>query len=135
MKFKFLPHTADIKFRAYGKNINELFENSAEAMVKAMYPGKIKQNKKISIKAKGKDIEALLYNFLEELLIKLDSDNFFMSKSMVKINKNKTALTADLFGDNAGNYSIGLDVKAVTYNSMFVKKINNKWVAQVVVDV
>ena len=32
MKYKFLEHTADIMFEAYGKTLNELFENSALAI-------------------------------------------------------------------------------------------------------
>jgi len=32
MKFKFLEHTADIKFKASGKDIEEVFDNSALAL-------------------------------------------------------------------------------------------------------
>ena len=32
MKYKFIEHTADIKFQAYGKTINEIFENSILAI-------------------------------------------------------------------------------------------------------
>ncbi len=135
MKYKFLPHTADIKFQAYGKTLGESFENSALAMFNAMYKEKIKSKIKKTVKVKGKDFESLLYNFLESLLILLDSKNFFLSKAKVKINKEKLELTAELEGDNARDYSIGLDVKAITYNNMFVKKEKGKWVCQVVVDV
>jgi SHS2 domain-containing protein len=30
-EIRFLEHTADTKFRAYGKNLNEVFENAALA--------------------------------------------------------------------------------------------------------
>ena len=32
VKFKFLEHTADAKFQAYGKNMEEAFSNAALAM-------------------------------------------------------------------------------------------------------
>ena len=32
MKYKYLPHTADAKFVAYGNNIDEVLENCAIAM-------------------------------------------------------------------------------------------------------
>src|SRR3989344_3897955 len=115
-KYKFLKHTADIKFRAYGKTLNSAFENSAIAMFKAMYLGRVKSKIKNKVKASGKDLESLIYNFLEQLLILLDSKNFFISKVKVKINEKNMELTADVFGDDAKNYSIGLDVKAITYN-------------------
>jgi SHS2 domain-containing protein len=135
MNYKFLPHTADIKFRAYGTTIEKAFENSAVAMFSAMYKGKIKGNVKRKISANGKDLESLLYDFLEKLLILLDSENLFLSKVKVKIEKDKFKLTGEVVGNNAKNYKIGLDVKAVTYNDIFVKKINGRWVCQVVIDV
>ncbi len=135
MKYKFLEHTADVKFRAFGKTLAEIFKNSALAMFNIMYKGRIKAKKKKKIKVKGRDLESLLYNFLEELLFLLDSENFFLSRIKVKIDEKKLELKADLEGDNAGNYKIGLDVKAVTYNEMFVKKLGKKWVCQVVLDV
>ena len=135
MKYKFLQHTADVKFRAYGKTLNKLFESSAIAMFKTMFNGNVKSLKKKVIKASGKDLESLLYNFLEELLVLLDSQGFFISKIRVKIDEKKLSLKALVFGDNAENYETGNAVKAVTYNEMFVKKIKNKWVCQVVLDI
>ncbi len=44
-------------------------------------------------------------------------------------------LNADIFGDDAKKYETKIDVKAVTYNEMFVKKIRKNWVCQVVLDV
>ena len=134
-KYIFLEHTADIKFQAFGKTLNEAFENSALAMVNAMYKSRVARKIKRKIFVKGKDFENLLYNFLEELIFLMDSENFFLSSCKVKIDEKKIILKAELLGDNAGNYKIGLDVKAITYNQMFVKKDKGKWVCQVVVDV
>jgi len=135
-KFKFLEHTADIKFQAYGKKLEEAFKNSALAMAKSMYQGKIKPKKKFNIKVRGKDLESLLYNFLEELIILMDSKGFFVSDiKKIKINKDKFKLEAEAIGDDAKDYKISLDVKAITYNEMFVKKAIKTWVCQVVLDV
>ena len=135
MKYKFLSHTADIKFKAYGKTLNESFENSALAMFNTMYSEKIKSSKQIKFSIKGKDFENLLYLFLEKLLILLDSKNFLVSKIKVKINMKNISMDVLLYGDNSGNYSLNTGIKSVTYNEMFVKKINGKWVCQVVLDV
>ena len=89
VKFDFIPHTADLKFLAYGKTKKELFENSALALTSVISRGiGIKSEKKKSIKVKGNDDEALLYNFLEEILFFLDSENFIVAKTKVKISKN-----------------------------------------------
>jgi SHS2 domain-containing protein len=135
-KFKFLEHTADIKFQAFGKNIEEAFENSALAMFNSMFEGKVNKKKNFKINIKGKDFENLLYNFLEELLFLFDSERFFLASiKNIKIDKKNFKLNAEVFGDDAKNYEIHLDIKAITYNEMFVKKDKGGWTAQVVVDV
>ena len=135
-KFKFLEHTADIKFQAFGISIEEVFENAGLAMFNSMHDGKVKEKRKVKIKAEGKDFESLLYNFLEELLVLFDSEGFFLSKiKSLKVDEKKFKLEAEVVGDDAKNYEIHIDIKAVTYSEMFVKKQGGKWIAQVVLDV
>ncbi len=140
MEYKFLEHTADVKFQAFGKTLEEVFINSAKAMFNTMYSESedIKEKIKKKIKVEGKDKESLLYNFLEELLFLLDSENFFFARAekiKIKQNKTKYELEAEVSGDNASNYKISLDVKAVTYNEMFVRQQGDKFICQVVLDV
>ena len=143
-KFKFLSHTADIKFQAYGKSLSEAFSNAGYALVNSMCKEKISEQKKKQIRVEGTDYENLLYNFLEEFLFLLDSENFILARvRKIKISekKDKTGkekhyeLYAEISGDEAANYEFNLDVKAVTYNEMFVKGEKNKYVCQVVLDV
>ena len=134
--YKFLSHTADMKFQAFGKNIEEAFENSALAMFHSMYDGKVKEKRVSKIKASGKDFESLLYNFLEELLVLFDGEGFFLSKvKSLKINKEDFKLEAEVVGDDASNYTMNIDVKAITYHDIFVKQEGGKWICQVVMDV
>jgi SHS2 domain-containing protein len=134
-EFKFLEHTADIKFRAFGKNIDEVFDNSALAL-KEIICGKmkIKKKKEKIIKIKGKDFESLLYKFLEEIIYLLDAENFLIS-SIKEIKIKNLELKAVITGDEVKNYKFTNNVKAVTYNEMFVKKEKGKWISQAVIDV
>jgi SHS2 domain-containing protein len=62
-------------------------------------------------------------NFLENFLYLLDAEGFlFSSIKEIKIDKKNLKLQAVVVGDLAKNYKISNDVKAITYNSMFVKK-------------
>jgi SHS2 domain-containing protein len=135
-KFVFLEHVADIKFQAFGKSLEEVFKNSVLALRESITKGtkkKINQRVNRKIKINGIDNESLLYNFLEEFLYLLDAENFLLSEiKSIKIINNK--LESEVVGDKASNYKFTSDVKAVTYNEMFVKQEGNKWVAQVVLD-
>ena len=134
-KFKFLEHTADIKFQAFGNKTEKVFENSALALKESICGKmKIKDNKEVIIKVKGKDFESLLYNFLEEIIYLLDAKNFIISKiNNLEIKNFK--LKAIIIGDKASDYKFNNEVKAVTYNDMFVKQKGKKWISQVVLDV
>jgi SHS2 domain-containing protein len=134
-KFKFLEHTADVKFQAFGNKEEKVFENSALALKESIC-GKIKINgeKERIIKVEGKDFESLLYNFLEEIIYLLDAENFIISKiSHIEIKNFK--LKAIFIGDKASDYKFNNEVKAVTYNEMFVKQKGKNWISQVVLDV
>jgi SHS2 domain-containing protein len=135
MKFKFLEHTADAKFQAFGENIEEVFVNSALAL-KEIVCGKIKIKKKKEkrIKIKGRDFESLLYNFLEEIIYLIDAKNFLIS-NIKEIKIKNFGLGAVIAGDKASNYKFTNNVKAVTYNEMFIRKEKGKWISQAVVDV
>ena len=133
-KYKFLPHTADMKFQAFGKSLSECFSNASYALAEIITKDKIKSVIKKKIKVKGKDKESLLYNFLEEFLFLLDSENFLLSK-IEKIKINRFELVADISGDNVKKYKTITDVKAITYNDMFVLKDKKGYKLQVVVDV
>jgi SHS2 domain-containing protein len=135
-KFKFLEHTADIKFQAFGKSLKGVFENSALALKKILVEEKVKKNIKKNISVEGKDNESLLYNFLEEFLILFDSERFILSEiKNIDIDKKDLKLKAEVVGDDAENYQINEHIKAITYNEMFIKKDKGKYTVQVVVDV
>ncbi len=134
-KFKFLEHTADIKFQAFGKSYEEVFENSALALKESICGKiKVKEIKSRIIKSRGKDFESLLYSFLEEIIYLLEAENFLISK-VKEIKIKNFELKAVISGDKASSYNFNNKVKAVTYNEMFVKKIKEKFAAQVVLDV
>ena len=138
MKYKFLQHTADIKFQAFGDSTEKCFENAGYALLNIMCRQKIKSALKKRIIVRGNDFESLLYNFLEEFLFLLDSENFLLGEiKEIKINKkkNKYELIAEICGDKTSDYEMSANVKAITYHEMFVRQEKEKWVCQVVVDV
>ncbi len=137
MTYKFLSHTADVKFQARGETIEQAFSQAADALKESICRDiKVRENKKKEISVKGNDLEGLLYNFLEEFLFLLDAEDFLLAGiENIKIDKQNFKLSATIIGDKASNYKFSNHVKAITYNEMFVKKQKNKWIVQVVIDV
>lgn len=138
-KFEFLEHTADAKFRAFGRNFEEAFMNSAFAMTSLMYDaGMVAALKIKKITVHANDMMQLLYSFLEEILYLQDAKQFVMHEFVnpVKIIKTgkKLKLTAEFIGDDIKKeYGVRPVVKAVTYNEMEISE--KPLYVQVVVDI
>ncbi len=148
-KYKFLEHTADVKFQARGDTLEQAFKNSALAFQETMTQGekiKSKASKKISLSVKSRGIEGLLVDFLQEFLYLFDSESFVLSK--IKKLKIKELLKGyELYSEVSGdylentdkgtNYKFTNNIKAITLNDLFVKKDKktDKWICQVVLDV
>lgn len=140
MKYKFLPHTADAKFQAFGKTMEEAFSNAAYAMTDIIVDiNKVKPKTRQKIAIKSEDEKALLYDFLEKLLIILDTKRFLLSKvKEIKIRKEKKgySLNALLTGDNnLRNYQTKTTIKSVTYQEMEINQKKGRVMLQVVVDI
>ncbi len=138
-KFEFLSHTADIKFRAYGENIEEAFVSSAMAVKEAMTKNKIKAERIKGLGIMSDDLQGLLYNFLEEIIFLVDAENFIISKvENLVITKDKAgcSLKCDFLGDNIKNYEFDEHIKAITFHDMKIeKKKDGSYEIEVVLDV
>ena len=136
-KFVFLEHTADAKFQAFGKTIEECFANAGLAVnaVEAEI-GKVKPREKLEIKVSADSQEALLHRFLEEVLFQMETREMLFSKIKVKINEGKNSLAAELFGEkiDGKRHELKTLAKAVTWNGFYLKKEKGVWTAQVVCD-
>jgi SHS2 domain-containing protein len=83
--------TSDVAFRAWGKDYKELFENSGLALSSIICKtDKLKLIRKIKLTAEGEDYESLLFNFLQQIIAAVDTDEIFLREFKVtKISKNK----------------------------------------------
>ncbi len=124
-KYKFFEHTADVKFRAYGKTLEEAFKNVILATTKIMTDEKIKPKEEKTITKTASKKESLLYDMVDELLFLIDTEAFITAEvKELKITEedNQFKLTATLSGDIADNYEINTHIKAPTYTEMEIKE-------------
>ena len=83
-KFEFLEHTADVYIRAHGKTMEEAYENAALAMFETMTDtDKIAQTQEETVEVEAEDQYALLYSWLEALLVKFETENMLYSKFQI----------------------------------------------------
>jgi SHS2 domain-containing protein len=142
VKYKFFDKTADAKFQAFGNSLEETFKNAQEAMISIMYNledliGYESDEKDREIIVEGENLENLLYSFLEEVIFLMNAEFFVGLVDKIQIIHRNDAykLKAILHGTQAINLESHGEIKAVTYNEMFVKHDESgRYVVQVVVD-
>ncbi len=136
-KFKYLEDVAiaDIAFEAYGKTLNEVFENSAYSFFDiTCNPKTIKPKIKKEIKLENKNEKDLLYNFLSELVFLKDKQLIF---SKIKVNIKNGRLKAILYGDKIDpeKQELRNDIKAITFHLFNLEKTKIGYKTTVVVDI
>ena len=127
-RYDFLEHTADAYVAAYGKNLEEAFENAALATFEVMTDvNKVKPLVEDNVEVEAQDEYALLYNWLEELLVRFEVTNNLFSRFKISIIEKvlhglrlKAKIWGDSFDPNKHVQRVG--VKAVTYHKMEIVK-------------
>ena len=132
-KYEILEHKADLKIRALGKDLKELFENAMIGMFEsAKYEGGGRKIKK-EIKVSSLDLLSLLVDFLSEALYQSQINKEIYND--IKFTKLiDTELEAELIGQKVERF--GEDIKAVTYHNLEIKQNKNKiWEGTVLFDI
>lgn len=143
--FEMLPHTADIKIRASGRTMEELFKHALQGMFQSIRPhapscheqdGRIickALPAKHGIRLEAPDKEALLVDFLSQALYLSDVyDEAYFDVDIHKLTS--TLIKAIVKGVKITGFDV-VEIKAVTYNDLKVEYSGGSWVAEVVFDI
>ena len=133
-RFEELDHTADVGIRAYGHTLDALFANAAAGMFSLITDLEtVKPVGEYEVRAKAKDVKALLFDFLSELLFVHETQKLLFSEFDAKVRG--LAVDARVRGERIDRkrHPLHLNVKAVTYHAMIVDPA--KGVAQVILDI
>ena len=122
-KYKILSHTADLRLEVYGKTIEELFTNAAEALASVQLASKkIPLSHgvvaKEEIKVESVNLSTLLVDFLNEILAKSQINKRVYKVENLKLIGNE--LMAEISGVPVDKFEE--DVKAVTYHEVDIQK-------------
>lgn len=140
--FEFKEHTADVKVRAYGHSLEDAYAQTAYALMATISPdlNKISPKREKIMNINAEDKEALLFDFLSELLYIFDVEHLIFSKitiDSIKKSNNEFELRAILEGEefNKEKHEIGTEVKAITYSYMKIENNDDIWEIEIVFDI
>jgi SHS2 domain-containing protein len=127
-RFRFLEHIADAYVEAYGTSLEEAFENAALAMTDVMTEvEKVEARNEETFMVEASDEFALLYSWLEEILLEFElKDKLYSRFEVSKIEKTSGGfrLRAKAWGEtyDSRKHPSKVGVKSATYHQMEILK-------------
>jgi SHS2 domain-containing protein len=140
-KFEFLEHTADVYVASHGATMEEAMGNAALAMFEVMTDTeKVNAVHRDAVEVEAEDEYALLYSWLEALLVKFDVNGMLYSKfevHSVKETPNGFRLKATVYGEkfDPQKHPQKVGVKAATYHQMEIIKTVDKVTLMFLLDI
>ena len=124
-KFEYFDVTADIGFYAFGKDLNEAFENAGLAMFNIISnTDNVDNGKSIEFEITSEDDVSLLYDYLEELLFYHEVEFMLFCEFDVQIEEadGSYCLKAIIKGEdiNWDKHERNCEIKAITFHQMEV---------------
>jgi SHS2 domain-containing protein len=141
MRYKLIPHTADIGIRLNNKTIKGLLTDGALALFDILtHIEKVKPLFQRRIFVEALDYDELLNGFLNELLMEFTVGNNLIRKvKILSIEKGarRINLAAIISGEvyDPERHKIKIEIKAVTFHGLYVKKVKSGYQAEVIFDV
>jgi SHS2 domain-containing protein len=131
---------ADIAFKAWGKNLTDIFKEAAKAVYSLLTNiDELTDELSFPIEIKAESTEKLLYKFLDEIIYLKDAELFFPKDVDVQINESENLykLEATFYGCefNFEHHQMGNDIKAITYHDFYLKRIDDMWECYVLIDI
>ena len=139
--FKFLEHTADAYVEAYGTSLEEAFENAALAALDVMTePEKVEAKIEDDLEVEAPDEYALLYSWIEEILIKFELTGKLYSRFKISsIEKTPVGwkLKAKAWGElyDPEKHPSKVGIKSITYHQMEIVKKPKSATVRFILDV
>jgi len=136
--FRFIDDlTSDVYFEAWGRTLEEAFTASAEALAEVVCKTRqVKLKKALQLKTAGKNLEDLMFNWLQTIIQTVDIEQTFMSRFEVeRVDPKGKSMVATAWGEEIRPELGGTQVKGVTYHKFSFKKEGSVWKTTASMDV
>ena len=126
MSYKVLDHATDAFIEVTASSLTEAFEVAGYSVIDTILDNsKIEEKNERNIVVKGKDLNYLLYNWLEEIIYFLITEGFAIKKLNVSLEKNEEyIISAQIFGENIDikKHGFKVEIKSPTFHEMEIKQ-------------
>ena len=132
---------ADIAFDAWGKTIEDVFQEAAKATMQVMVEdlSAVRHLETMELQLDQENEEMLLFDFLNELIFYKDARRLILLPTQLTVTKtgDGCSVQATLEGEEIDRerHQLNTDVKAVTMLRFSLGEVPEGWRATVVVDV
>ena len=136
-EFHLLEHPSDLGIEASGPTIGEAFEQAALGLItviaEAETIGAVEEH---GLEITAQDYENLLVKWLSEILYLYDGEDFLLKEVRIRSIAPRK-LKARLFGEKyqPEKHRVRLDVKAITYHQLSIKRENGHTTIRVFFDI
>jgi len=134
-KYEILDHPADLKIKAFGNDLPEVFVNMALAIAEQQSPTQIQAKEPAEeIIVESDSLDSLFVDWLSEILYRGEvNKKIYTDFEVTEFSENPYKIKAKIKGVPVESKNI--DIKAVTYHELEIKKISDHWEAIVVFDI
>jgi SHS2 domain-containing protein len=135
--FELLEHTADVGIVATGASLGEALAWAAKGMFSVIADlDTVSPRESLEVSVKAADREALVVDWLNELLYRYEAEGFLSREFNVMLDDAGTSLRAECWGEpvDLQRHQILTSVKAATYHGLELSH-NGQWRVQVILDV
>jgi SHS2 domain-containing protein len=135
--YETFDHTADVGLRIRAADLDALFAEAARAMFSVMAGNldAVGPTEEVSITLAADDIDALLRDWLGELLYAFHVRKLLFSEFTVSIDERGLQGAARGTPMDAARHELDVEIKAVTWHGLKVEPTSDGWLAEVIVDI
>ena len=132
-------HTADLGLRIEADDLDDLFRTAAEGLFDVVTADRstIVAQEEESVEIASDSPENLLVDWLNELIFRIETRHTLYARFDVAVAPDGRSLKATIAGEpiDPDRHVLDHEVKAATYHGLMLKRVGDRWLAEVIVDI
>lgn len=132
-------HTADLGLRIEADDLDDVFRTSAQGLFDVVTADRstIEPRQEETVELVSDSPEHLLVDWLNELIFRVETRHALYARFVVSVAPDGRSLSATIVGEpiDPDRHVLDHEVKAATYHGLMLKRVGDRWLAEVIVDI